>query len=132
MQIMSFFRSAALSLFFLGTSYAQLSGQYALILKDSPVSSRLTNREALRPVAAGIDQTHPALQDSTLSMPAGVPTCTDGHPEDRTNFTNSKVIVARSYIRQIAAGSSATNPAADSRPDDFSPRDHEGHGTAIA
>ena len=44
----------------------------------------------------------------------------------------NKVIVARSYTRLVAAGSNPTNPAADSRPDDYSPRDREGHGTAIA
>jgi minor extracellular serine protease Vpr len=79
----------------------------------------------------GIDQTHPAFQDSSLSVPSGFPKCTQGHPEDCA-FTNNKVIVARVYTRLIAPGSSATNPAADSRPDDFSPRDHEGHGTAVA
>jgi uncharacterized protein (TIGR03437 family) len=79
----------------------------------------------------GIDQTHPAFQDSSLPMPAGFPKCTDGHPEDCA-FTTNKVIVARSYVRMIAPGSNPSNPAADSRPDDFSPRDHEGHGTAIA
>jgi uncharacterized protein (TIGR03437 family) len=75
----------------------------------------------------GIDQTHPAFQDSSLPMPSGFPKCTDGHPED-CSFTTNKVIVARSYIRLVAPGS---NPAT-SRPDDFSPRDHEGHGTAVA
>jgi uncharacterized protein (TIGR03437 family) len=79
----------------------------------------------------GIDQTHPAFQDQSLPMPAGFPKCTDGHPEDCA-FTTNKVIVARSYVRMIAPGSNPANPAADSRPDDFSPRDHEGHGTAIA
>ncbi|MCU1232675.1 MAG: peptidase and in, kexin, sedolisin, partial [Candidatus Solibacter sp.] len=79
----------------------------------------------------GIDQTHPALQDSSLSMPAGFPKCTDGHPEDCA-YTTNKVIVARVYTRLTGAGSSSTNPAADSRPDDYSPRDREGHGTAIA
>src|ERR1035441_5228556 len=81
-------------------------------------------------IDTGIDNTHPALQDSSLSYPAGFPLCS-GSP-DACNYTNTKVIVARSYIRLIAPGSSATNPAADSRPDDFSPRDHDGHGTAIA
>src|SRR5215471_6439897 len=66
----------------------------------------------------GIDQTHPAFQDSSLTMPAGFPKCTDGHPED-CSFTTNKVIVARSYIRLIAAGSDPKNPAVDSRPDDF-------------
>ncbi len=42
------------------------------------------------------------------------------------------MIVARSYVRQIAPGSNPSNPAADSRPDDFSPRDRDGHGTAVA
>ena len=75
----------------------------------------------------GIDQTHPAFQDSSLSMPPGYPICSGSD----CNFTNSKVIVARSYVRQLAAGS-APNPAADSRPDDYSPRDRDGHGTAVA
>jgi uncharacterized protein (TIGR03437 family) len=79
----------------------------------------------------GIDQTHPAFQDPSLSMPKGFPICTDGHPEDCA-YTNNKVIVARSYVRLTAAGSNPNNPAADSRPDDYSPRDREGHGTAIA
>ena len=79
----------------------------------------------------GIDQTHPAFQDPSLPMPDGFPKFTEGHPEDKA-YTTNKVIVARSYTRLIAPGSSATNPAADSRPDDFSPRDHEGHGTAVA
>src|SRR6185369_13222179 len=30
------------------------------------------------------------------------------------------------------AGSAPLNPAADSRPDDYSPRDRVGHGTAVA
>jgi uncharacterized protein (TIGR03437 family) len=75
----------------------------------------------------GIDQTHPAFQDSSLAMPPGYPICSGSD----CNFTNSKVIVARSYVRQLAAGSSP-GPAADSRPDDYSPRDRDGHGTAVA
>ncbi|HSW49387.1 MAG TPA: S8 family serine peptidase, partial [Bryobacteraceae bacterium] len=76
----------------------------------------------------GIDQTNPAFQDNSLPMPPGYPICSG---EDCA-FTSNKVIVARSYVRQLAAGSSPLNPAADSRPDDYSPRDREGHGTAIA
>jgi len=80
----------------------------------------------------GIDQTHPALQDSSLTMPAGFPKCTQGHQEDCA-FTNSKVIVARSYVRQIvAANTDPNNFAAFSMPDDYSPRDRTGHGTALA
>ena len=80
---------------------------------------------------SGIDQTHPAFQDSTLTMPAGFPICTSGHPEDCA-YTSNKVIVARSYVRMLAAGSNPRNPAVDSIPDDFSPRDRDGHGTAVA
>lgn len=78
-------------------------------------------------IDTGIDQTHPAFQDSTLSMPSGFPLCTAGHPEDCA-YTNSKVIVARSYVRMIAAGSGPS----DSTPDDFSPRDRDGHGSNVA
>src|SRR6185503_14898732 len=59
---------------------------------------------------------------------AGYPRCSG----DDCAFTNNKVIVARSYVRQLAAGSAPLNPAADSRPDDYSPRDRVGHGTAVA
>ena len=76
---------------------------------------------------SGIDQTHPAFQDAALSLPAGFPICTGSD----CAYTSNKVIVARSYVRQLAAGSSP-NPAADSRPDDYSPRDRDGHGTAVA
>jgi minor extracellular serine protease Vpr len=77
---------------------------------------------------SGIDQTHPAFQDSSLPMPPGYPICSGSD----CAFTNNKIIVARSYTRQLAAGTSAANPAADSRPDDYSPRDRDGHGTAVA
>jgi len=80
---------------------------------------------------SGIDQTHPAFQDSSLTAPAGYPICTTNHPEDCA-YTNSKVIVARSYVRLISAGTDPNNVAADSQPDDYSPRDREGHGTAVA
>ena len=75
----------------------------------------------------GIDQSHPAFQDDSLPMPAGYPICNGAD----CAFTSNKVIVARSYVRQIAAGG-APNPAADSRPDDYSARDRDGHGTAVA
>jgi uncharacterized protein (TIGR03437 family) len=75
---------------------------------------------------SGIDQAHPAFQDSSLTAPAGFPVCArfDGNC---AAYTNSKVIVARSYIRQIAAGDPTV-----SRPDDYTPRDRDGHGTAVA
>ena len=80
---------------------------------------------------SGIDQTHPAFQDPSLPMPAGFPKCTTGHPEDCA-YTNNKVIVARSYVRLLSAGSSPSNPAVDDLPDDYSPRDRQGHGTGVA
>jgi minor extracellular serine protease Vpr len=76
----------------------------------------------------GIDQSHPAFQDPSLSPPPGFPICPV--PADCA-FTNNKVIVARSYVNLLAAGSSP-NPAVDSRPDDLSARDRVGHGTAVA
>lgn len=78
-------------------------------------------------IDTGIEQTHAAFQDSSLAVPAGFPKCQGSD----CAFTSNKVIVARSYVRQLAAGSSP-NPAADSRPDDYSPRDRVGHGTALA
>ena len=78
-------------------------------------------------IDTGIDQNHPAFQDASLQAPSGYPICKGGD----CAFTNGKVIVARSYIAQEAAGTPPT-PAVDSRPDDYSPRDHVGHGTALA
>ena len=78
-------------------------------------------------IDSGIDQTHPAFQDASLALPAGYPKC----GTDECAFTTNKVIVARSYIRQVAAGT-GPNPAGNSRPDDYSPRDQGGHGTAVA
>ena len=74
----------------------------------------------------GIDQAHAAFQDGSLSIPSGFPKC---QPSD-CKYTNNKVIVARSYVGVLAAGS-PSNPAADSRPDDLTPRDRIGHGTAL-
>lgn len=77
-------------------------------------------------IDTGIDQTHPGFQAPSLTPPAGFPKCSGAD----CAFTNNKVIVARSYIALLAAGT-GPNPAADSRPDDLSPRDHVGHGTAL-
>ncbi len=76
---------------------------------------------------SGIDQNHPAFQDSSLTPPTGFPVCS-GAAFRCSDFTNNKVIVARSYVIFVAAGTST----ADSRPDDLTPRDHSGHGTAVA
>ncbi|MEP6715475.1 MAG: S8 family serine peptidase, partial [Terriglobia bacterium] len=78
---------------------------------------------------SGIDQMHPSLQDNALPMPAGFPKC--GMQSDCANFTSNKVIVARSYVRQLSVGTGVIDPAT-SRADDYSARDHSGHGTAVA
>ena len=77
----------------------------------------------------GVDTTHPSLQDTTLQMPAGFPKCDTA--ANCTDFTNSKVIVARSYVRRLAVGTGTIDPAT-STPDDYSARDRSGHGTAAA
>jgi len=102
-------------------------------------------------IDTGITATHPAFQNPSLTPPAGFPICqvaavgTNGSPqwEDCTasdpanglpvcssvscEFTNNKVIVARSYVALLNSA-----VAASSRPDDNSPRDRVGHGTATA
>ena len=78
-------------------------------------------------IDSGIDNTHAAFQDSSLTPPAGFPIC----PQTDVNacaYTNSKIIVARSYVSLFDKGSRAS----DSRPDDESPRDRVGHGTGVA
>src|SRR5262249_40334941 len=74
-------------------------------------------------IDSGIDNANPAFQDASLTPPAGFP---KGRPEDLP-FTNSKIIVARTYLRP----SGRIDPAR-SRPDDNSPRDRSGHGTFLA
>lgn len=75
---------------------------------------------------SGIDIAHPALVDDSLTPPSGFPRGdTDAF---RTNFTSKKVIVARSYVDLLVLGDDPAN----SRPDDLTPRDRVGHGTAVA
>lgn len=89
---------------------------------------------------SGIDLTNPAFQDSSLTAPSGFPICSGfpGSASSCGSYTNSKVIVARSYIQLLGGGPSA-NPAvntasnpATSDPDDPYPHDRYGHGTAAA
>jgi uncharacterized protein (TIGR03437 family) len=75
-------------------------------------------------IDTGIDQDHPAFVDGSLTPPAGFPKCSG----DDCKYTNKKVIVARSYVSMLT---SSSNPQW-SRPDDLSPRDRSGHGTAVA
>ena len=73
-------------------------------------------------IDTGIDNTHPAFQDAALSVPANYPLC---KPEN-CQFTNNKIIVARSYTNLLVGSGTET------RPDDYSARDLIGHGTAVA
>src|SRR5450759_158304 len=71
-------------------------------------------------IDTGIDQNHPGFKDTGFTAPAGFPV-------GDTGYTNNKVIVARSYV------SMQVDPdPVYSTPDDLSPRDRQGHGTAIA
>ncbi len=80
-------------------------------------------------IDTGIDQTHPAFQDTSLTPPNGYPMCNSQNGD--CAFTSNKVIVARSYVNLVAAGY-GSDVSATSRPDDLSPRDRVGHGTAAA
>ena len=71
-------------------------------------------------IDSGIDQTHPGFNDAGFTAPSGF-------PKGDTAYTNKKVIVARSYVDSLIG----TNPVSTT-PDDRSPRDRIGHGTAIA
>lgn len=72
----------------------------------------------------GIDQTHPAFQDPSLRALDGYPKCR----QPDCAYTTNKVIVARSYVETLVYGEMPEY----SRPDDVSPRDRVGHGTAAA
>ena len=93
-------------------------------------------------IDTGIDNTHPAFQDPTMTAPQGFPVCS-GFTQPCANYTNGKVIVARSYVREMAGFTSkspstlpddtSVQPApATSQPDDYTPRDRVGHGTGTA
>jgi minor extracellular serine protease Vpr len=69
-------------------------------------------------IDSGIDITQPGLQDSTLQTPAGFPKT---NADSDVAYTNSKVIVARSYAALF-----------NTPEDDLSAQDDDGHGTGTA
>lgn len=69
-------------------------------------------------IDTGIEISHPAFQDSSLSVPDGYPL---GNSMRDLAYTNSKVIVARSYVNLLKYSDV-----------DYTPADHIGHGTALA
>jgi len=82
-------------------------------------------------IDAGSVHTNPAFADTGFPASPGFPKCNapvGGGQSDCGLYTNNKVIVARSYVSMIAAGS---NGAANSMPDDYSARDRDGHGSAV-
>lgn len=78
-------------------------------------------------IDSGIDHNHPAFRDPSLAMPAGYPKCLRERGD--CEFTSNKVIAARSYVNLLADWDGRPE---NSRPDDLSPRDRVGHGTAVA
>jgi uncharacterized protein (TIGR03437 family) len=91
-------------------------------------------------IDAGSVHTNLAFVDTGFNAPSGFPKCNAAVTPVVINgvqtlqsdcglYTNNKVIVARSYVPMIAAASSG---AANSMPDDYSARDRDGHGSAVA
>lgn len=74
-------------------------------------------------IDSGIDLSHSAFRADGMQVPAGFP---KGRPEDLP-YTTAKVIAARSYVHLLNA-----DDAAISTPDDRTPTDRVGHGTAVA
>lgn len=75
----------------------------------------------------GIDIGHSAFADEGYQTLTGYPRCSGFTPSGSVcgGYTNGKVIVARSYVGQLAAGD-------DGAADDVTPQDHHGHGTSTA
>ncbi len=74
-------------------------------------------------IDSGLDFDHPAFRDESLPAVPGYPR---GRPAD-LRFASRKVIAVRSYMHLRNSGDPRT-----STPDDRSPRDTRGHGTAVA
>jgi len=75
-------------------------------------------------IDTGLDASHPMLQDPSLTPPPGFPRFTNPTPDcpnSDDRFTNSKVIVARNYVRLLGT----EDPNCDAE-------DRDGHGTSIA
>lgn len=77
-------------------------------------------------IDTGVDQNHPAFNDAGFEEPAGGRLCRQSDGE--CDFTNKKVFAVRSYVRLLAESDDPNL----TRPDDSSPRDRVGHGTAVA
>ena len=74
-------------------------------------------------IDSGIDSEHEAFRDDGLAPLAGYP---KGRPE-HLRFANNKVVAVRSYVESLNSGE-----LENSSPDDVTPIDYSGHGTAVA
>ncbi len=74
-------------------------------------------------IDSGLDFDHEAFQDDSLPQLPGYPR---GRPE-HLRFASRKVIAVRSYAELLNSGEPES-----STPDDTTPRDRTGHGTAVA
>lgn len=74
-------------------------------------------------IDSGLDFLHPAFQDDSLPELTGYP---KGRPEDLV-LASRKIVAIRSYMQLQNSGDPAS-----STPDDNSPVDFSGHGTAVA
>ncbi len=75
-------------------------------------------------IDTGIDVNHPMFQDVSLTPPAGFPRATASTPDcvnDDLKYTNSKVIVARNYVRLL-----------DTFDANCDAEDRDGHGSFVA
>ncbi|MBM3784659.1 MAG: hypothetical protein FJW30_09890 [Acidobacteria bacterium] len=110
-------------------SYRPLLSKAHDVIRTAPAWNRLNGQAnagagvKIAIIDSGIDHTHPMLSPDGLAMPAGYPKCAGAD----CNFTSAKVIAARSYVTRLVYAFSD-----DTRPDDMSPRDRVGHGTAAA
>jgi uncharacterized protein (TIGR03437 family) len=73
-------------------------------------------------IDSGVDKDHPGFQDNSLTIPSGF-------PKGDLDYTSRKIIVARSYMTLLTAEADEIDRT---HPDDPTPRDSVGHGTAIA
>lgn len=74
-------------------------------------------------IDSGIAPEHPAFRGDGLPPLPGYP---KGRPE-HLRFANNKIIAVRSYVEHLNSGELET-----SSPDDVTPVDYSGHGTAVA
>lgn len=76
-------------------------------------------------IDSGLDNQHPGLRDNSLPAVPGYPKCRESAGE--CAYATSKIIAVRSYVDRLVYYFPD-----DTRPDDLTPQDFVGHGTAVA